>query len=195
MPKCKFCKEEINIEIEEYIKHSKRYQHVECLRRHLISRKRARMTEDEADRYVEEIRREFEGEKRENEAKDELYKIIMKRSNVNYLPKRLYIKIANIVNGSYAKFRGSVSYVELVELYNKLGNFLTKQCYNNNIKREQSFDYELSIVLSSVTKYRIWKDKQEVVDNEVVEVVEIVKKKEKINTNNKLTEEEDIFNG
>ena len=188
---CKFCKEEINIETEEYVKHSKRYQHMECLRIHLMSRKRGRMDEEEAERCIEEIRREFEGEKRENEAKNELYKIIMRRSNVDYLPKRFYIKIASIVNGSYAKFRGSVSYIELVELYNKLGNFLSKQCYNNNIKREQSFDYELSIVLSSVTKYRIWKDKQSVVDNEVVEVVEVIKKKE--NNEVGLKEEEDLF--
>lgn len=190
MPKCKFCGEEINIEIEEYVKHSKRYQHVECLRRHLMSRKRARMDEEEAERYVEEIRREFEGEKRENEARIKLFNLIMYRCNINILPKRFYLKVSKIINGTYEKFRGETSYIELLSIYTKMENFLTKQCYKNNIKKEESYDYEFHIVIMSINKYRLWREKQEVADNENVEIIEVVKKKANVA---KFKEQKDIF--
>ncbi|MEH7116097.1 hypothetical protein V7128_01560 [Neobacillus vireti] len=151
----------INSEIDEYVKDEKnKYYHVECYVQHLIKRKK--MGEEEARDKLRIQLELVKAELKEMENKDKFYKWIMNFYDSS-LPAYYCTKITEIINGQYEKVNEAIPYEILLDIYDKLANFLRKNAAKKNFKNTgQRMNYDLAVVIGKYGDYKKYIEKQKI---------------------------------
>jgi hypothetical protein len=151
----------INSEVDGYVKDEKnKYYHVECYVQHLMKRKK--MGEEEAREKLKIQMDLVKAELKEMEEKDKFYKWIMNFYDSS-LPAYYCTKITEIINGQYEKVNEAIPYGTLLDIYEKLANFLRKNAFKKDFKNTgQRMNYDLAVVIGKYGDYKKYIEKQKI---------------------------------
>lgn len=186
--KCIYCDKTIKKE-EEYcsVKHKKtiKYVHLECKKQCIkqlieqysdefiygIYKNRKKKLEEEKKKEKEQVEKEIK--ERELTDKDNFFFYIIQTyniSNTETIPKYIYKKVSEIVSGKFKGFNDSISYEDLLIMFQKQQKNLTK-IYMNNVKKGKKmtnierFNYDLAVIVNKYDSYKQWKEKQKLLRN------------------------------
>ena len=200
--KCQKCdgknERSINIDVDDFIaiknKNTTLYFHTQCYYLHLITKER--MSEENALLEIQRIKSVMTKEIEEQLYKDKLCYYIMNNYNISYLPKYFYIRLNEIVKGTYKNTNQPIQYSELYEMYSnqKLIAKLGKIAIKNNIKDMQKRLYwDLAIIISEYDNYKKWKRKHISEDINISDIkTELKKMKNNIKKNENIENEINI---
>lgn len=181
--RCEGCKELIEKKRgidTEYFRYKKKYYHKDCLIEKLNSLKKDKV--DNIDLFLKQL--DDEEINRRNEAdiywyeKNKLFQWLYDFYDVGGFDTAFYLKVNNMVQGKDYKCKLGITYQELLEMYQKMANYLNKVARNKGIENDNRCYWDLAIVIKDYGKYKEWKEKQKPQINKNIEVdkVNVVKK-------------------
>jgi len=203
--KCQKCdksgERSIDIENDDFLIVKKNgattYYHTDCYLMHLITRKKDRKTEEEALIEIENIKTSMKEEVNEKISKEKFISLLMDYYGITFVPKRFYLKLSSIKNGTYQGIQHAIMYSELLEMYQnpKQISNLERLAGKKGIQRKDRLDWDLAIVLSNYDKYKKWKLRQtsvETVEDKKIKSILTKMKEDTIKKNNSDDDSVDI---
>lgn len=199
--KCMVCdgkgEKSIDTRTDDYIKYSGSYAHSNCYKLKLTTRKKDRMTPEDAIIEIERIKEIMKAEMDLEKLKDDFFTMLMDYYGFS-LSSYHYQKVAEIVNGTRKGLHQPISYSELYEMYSneKMRRKLEKIAFKRNITGTARFTWDLSVMVGEYEKYKQAKVKKLHEDDNVNKIIEEQKRMKKIMTKKEAeankTEDDDV---
>lgn len=181
--KCNFCdkvgKKTVDIMSDDCVKFDGKYAHINCYKNHLVTRKKCKLTENEA---ISEISRLVELNKSHIEDiyyRNALMDIIFKKYEITAVSTFFYKKLDDINNGDYKGIlKNGISNFELYEMYSneKLLRKLDNIAFKNNVRQDERPNYDLAVVINEYPNYVKFKQRSMDSREEVNESVKDMKR-------------------
>jgi len=155
----------INTELDDYVKDiNGKYYHSECYLLHLMSKKK--LSEEKALQQLKERKYELKEEMQEMKDKDDFFNWI-KDFYKTSLSSYYCSEIAKLTNGTHQKIYDSISYSTLLDIYQKMSNYLLKKASSLTFKSvNQRMNYDLAVVIGNYGDYKKYKERQtQIVEN------------------------------
>lgn len=149
----------INASTDDYIRDEKnKYYHSECYVMHLMTKKK--LSENKAIEKLKEQKSLLKNELQEVQNKSFFYEWI-KNFYDSSLSSFFCSEITKISNGTHEKINEPVLYADLLEMYQKLSNYMIKKARTIQFKSvNQRMNYDLAIVIGKYGDYKKYKEKQ-----------------------------------
>lgn len=193
----------INLENNDYIKYKNKFYHIECFIEKEKNKKRCKLTDDELNKLLIELKRDTEIFKNNLIEKNKFYKWIYENYKITVLSKYLYTKISEINNGNYKLIKESISYEDLLAIFTKMKDYLEKIAYRRKAKGKgfksqlDRLNYDLAVVVNNYDKYKTWKiqqNKMQLDKNKQIEVIQEKKIYDNLINNKTINTKEDKAN-
>lgn len=175
--RCQYCdkpgQKSIDMKKDEVIKTTKGYYHLDCYKNYLSLKKK--MSPNEIEINVKELQQSMDAEIQEEKDRDNLTEWLENFYNAN-IPTYIFMKINDAVHGKNKLIKDEVNYNMLLEIYEKMGNYLNKVAVKKHFSRiEQRMNYDLAVVLNNINEYKRYKVRQETTEKEDKEIDELIK--------------------
>jgi len=170
--KCQQCPNKIDLEKEAFIYDKEKYYHTECLLEYLTTKKRSKLSEQQAKEYIDNLLISSQEKGKLIVTKVKFYKWLNRKYEVVFLPKYLYEKFEQVFAGKWKGMTRPIPVEDIWDIWMRQWNYIQKT-YNwkKGVGGEPEdaigrINYDLAIVLGKSNSYYNWKEKQERINRE-----------------------------
>ena len=200
--KCKYCKEYIDIEKDNFVYYKKRYYHFDCAVNETLDRKNNKLSKEQCVDKFTQLQNENREEINNIINKERLYKWLQNTYNTVVLPSYFYIKMDEIFSGIYKGLSKEIPPEDLLDMWKRKKNELDRINNSNSRKGKNligvaRINYDLAILLNKYDSYLKWKEDQKIIEQERQQIRDDFKNKiefNKINITNKPNTNSNNFN-
>lgn len=174
--KCKYCREYINLDNDNYVYIKDRYYHFDCAVEEKLSKPRNKFSKEQLIEKFLDIQKQNKKEIEYKITKDKLFRWLQYTYNTVVLPKYFYIKMDEIFSGTYKGLSKGIPPEDLLDMWKRKKNELDRINYSNVKKGKSLFgcdrlNYDLAILLSKYDSYLKWKEQQKILENEKENII------------------------
>jgi len=180
--KCKVCKNLIVLETDKFVPHNKDdYYHQDCFIE-MMNDKNKQLSQDEILEIIKKDREKSHDRIKMLIDKNHLFVFIVKKYELTFKPKYLFLRFEQIFNGSYKNITESVSPSDLLDMWLRKENELDR-INQWKIGKGEPLDglnrlwYDVAILLSKASSYKKWKMSQVINDRTKENIIEENKSK------------------
>lgn len=180
--KCKVCKNLIVLETDKFVPHNKDdYYHQDCFIE-MMNDKNKQLSQDEILEIIKKDREKSHDRIKMLIDKNHLFVFIVKKYELTFKPKYLFLRFEQIFNGSYKNITEPVSPSDLLDMWLRKENELDR-INQWKIGKGESLDglnrlwYDVAILLSKAASYKKWKMSQVINDRTKENIIEENKSK------------------
>ncbi|HBJ1650883.1 TPA: hypothetical protein LA460_000102 [Clostridium botulinum] len=215
---CKICDNKIHRNEQKLSIRGLGKVHVECYKQKLLKKYTVDYVDNKINTLIESEEYKKEQRKTKRTLKKQRLEQEVNKNKENFanfieyihniydinIPNILYIKLANITNGTYRGLKEPISYEDLLAMFISKQQYLSKIYQSNIAKGKQfnkpidRFNYDLAIIINKYDSYKQWKEKQKIIQADIQ--IQNKKNKEeaiidydKINKNRTVNNEVDII--
>jgi hypothetical protein len=178
--KCKVCKNLIVLETDKFVPHNKDdYYHQDCF---IEMMKDKNLSQDEISEIIKKDREKNHDKIKMLIDKNHLFVFVVKKYELTFKPKYLFLRFEQIFNGSYKNITEPVSPSDLLDMWLRKENELDR-INQWKIGKGESLDglnrmwYDVAILLSKASSYKKWKMSQVINDRTKENIIEENKSK------------------
>lgn len=186
--KCFYCKNEVDINYENFIYYKKKYYHFDCFINEQLNKKRNKLTKEEWIEKAIEIQKEGNEEINSNINREKLFKWLQCNYDIVVIPKYFFVKISNIINGNFQGMSKGIPPEDLLDMWKRKKNELDRINEDNKRKGKvligvDRLNYDLAILLSKYDSYLKWKEQQKLLELEQKQATNNLNNNKKIDFN------------
>jgi hypothetical protein len=178
--KCKVCKNLIVLETDKFVPHNKDdYYHQDCF---IEMMKDKNLSQDEISEIIKKDREKNHDKIKMLIDKNHLFVFVVKKYELTFKPKYLFLRFEQIFNGSYKNITEPVSPSDLLDMWLRKENELDR-INQWKIGKGEPLDglnrlwYDVAILLSKAASYKKWKMSQVINDRTKENIIEENKSK------------------
>lgn len=184
---CKYCREKIDLEKDNFVYYKKRYYHFDCAVNEQLDRKNNKLSKEKCTEKFIQLQNESEKEISNIINREKLYKWLQITYNTVVLPQYFYIKMDEIFSGIYKGLSKGIPPEDLHDMWKRKKNELDRINNSNSRKGKNligiaRINYDLAILLNKYDSYLKWKEDQKLLENEKQNIINEANKP-KINYN------------
>jgi hypothetical protein len=200
MRKCFGCKEYMTLEkeLDNAVYVSKAFWHDTCYAEKLSKKKVGKLSEEDINKKMLELKLESEEHIRHTIIKNHLFKYLMFKYNVVLLPTYIFTKMEQIFKGEYRNMSSPIPPEHILDMFQRRQGYLDKIYHKEKMDGVSRINYDLAVLISKYNGYLEWIEKSKVENDTAEKKIEEDKPRmsyifnKNVFTRNKPTEE-DIF--
>jgi hypothetical protein len=156
--KCFICKDYICLEdeIKNISYYKKNFNHSSCLKNKLITKKIGRMSSDDADKLISDLREKTEEHSFDIVVKNHLYKYLCDHYQVITLPNYIFTKLESIFNGTYKNMTCPIPVTHILDMFLKQEKWLDGLYHKEKMDGVGLINYNLAVLLAKYPNYLEW---------------------------------------
>lgn len=169
MRKCSICKSYITLEteLEDIAYQGKLLSHVSCMKDKMRKKKNSKLTFEDVEILVSDIKSESKLRIENIIYKNHLYQYLMRHYNVILIPVYIYQKMEQMFSGEFKGMSKKLLPEHLLDMFQKKASFLDNIRHKNRIDGTGRINYDLAVLISKYNGYLEWLDKMK---NEEIKV-------------------------